>query len=95
MTIKGTEWDLRLSHRATLMMENTLMEKSTDKVNMYGIPESTLKANGREDRNMDMVFGKVLPETLILVNGRTISLTGMESMYGVTKMFMKVFGKHV
>jgi hypothetical protein len=60
MTTKGTEWVSRHLRRATLMKGSIQMGKSTGRVNMCGILESTSMDNGREGRNTDMVSGKGL-----------------------------------
>jgi len=77
------------------MRENILKAKSTDKESIFGNLESTMKDSGKWVKSKGMEFGRGSMETLILESGRGISRMGSENMFGLIKMFMKVFGRLV
>lgn len=51
--------------------------------------------SGLKGKNMDMEFGEVFMEILLLVNGRIVKLRDMEYILGLMVIDMKVSGKSV
>jgi hypothetical protein len=74
---------------------NIQREKSTDKENMSGCQESTMRDSGSWAIRMAMASGKDLLVTPTLVNGATISLMDLESIFGEMATSMKESGRLV
>ena len=92
--IRDMEWVMRGSAIRMFIKASIRKERSMDKASMYGQVESSMRGSGLKEASMGMESGKESKETLISVNGHRISLTGMENIYGVIKIHMKVNGSN-
>lgn len=71
------------------------MEKLMEKEHTHGEIMKYMMENGWEDRKTDMGFGREFKETVILGNGKTAKLRGMEFTHGLMEIGMKESGKNV
>lgn len=74
------------------IMEIFIMEKLMVRESIFGLMVKFLMVSGRKDLNMDMVYGKVLKETLMLVNGNFHRLMDMGFIFGRMVIGMKENG---
>lgn len=74
------------------IMEIFIMEKLMVRESIFGLMVKFLMGSGRKDLNMDMVYGKVLKETLMLVNGNFHRLMDMGFIFGRMVIGMKENG---
>ena len=68
------------------------MEKLMVRESIFGLMVKFMMDSGRKDLNMDMVYGKVLKETLMLVNGNFHRLMDMGFIFGRMAIGMKENG---
>ena len=88
------DWDMNDLVMEIYTRESMLMEKYMDKEGTSGLVASIMKECGFKETKRDMVYGKVLRETLISVNGNRISHMDLESIFGVMVTHTKENGKH-
>lgn len=74
------------------IMEIFIMEKLMVRESIFGLMVKFMMDSGRKDLNMDMVYGKVLKETLMLVNGNFHRLMDMAFIFGRMVIGMKENG---
>lgn len=94
LQIKDMAEDLSFSQMVINIKENMKMEKHMEKEHIHGEIMKYMMENGNVGKKMDMAFGRVFKEIVILVSGRIVKQKDMEYIHGLMEIDMKENGKN-